>query len=235
MDAIFFDIDDTLYDLAQPYLRAYETVYGDSLGIDAKALFARSRVHTDVRFGEMSAGLITLDEYHADRIQRTFGDFGVKLSFDEAIRFQRTYESYQRDIRLTEGTMQMLDACKASGIPMGILTNGTSEGQWRKVRTLGLLRWFREEDVLVSGEIGVRKPAREAFDYAAAHFGVEPGKCWYVGDSYANDIEPAPAAGWHVVWFNHRGNERPEGGAEPDVMVRSQEELGALVERLVRG
>ena len=74
MDAIFFDIDDTLYDLAQPYLRAFEAVYAGTLGIVPEELFAASRVHSDERFGEMSTGKITLDEYHADRVQRTFAE-----------------------------------------------------------------------------------------------------------------------------------------------------------------
>lgn len=232
MDAIFFDIDDTLYDLAQPYLRAFEAVYAGTLGIVPEELFAASRVHSDERFGEMSTGKITLDEYHADRVQRTFADFGVELSFDEAIRFQRTYEGFQKEIFVTPVVEAMLDACAASGVPMGIISNGTSEGQGRKVRTLGLTRWFAPEHIIISGEVGLRKPDPAIFQLAAERLGVRPQECWYVGDTFGNDIVPAAEAGWHAVWLNRRGHAVPEAPV-PDAIVSTEEEMAELVEELL--
>ena len=58
MAAFFFDIDDTLYDLCQPYMRAvHETFDGryDSL-IDL--LFVRSRVYSDSLFRDYCSGLM---------------------------------------------------------------------------------------------------------------------------------------------------------------------------------
>lgn len=232
MDAIFFDIDDTLYDLAQPYLRAFEAVYGGTLDIVPEELFAASRVHSDERFGEMSTGKITLDEYHADRVQRTFADFGVELSFDEAIHFQRTYEGFQKEIFVTPAVSAMLDACVAIGVPLGIISNGTSEGQGRKVRTLGLTRWFVPEHIVISGEVGLRKPDPAIFQLAAERLGARPEACWYIGDTFGNDIVPAAEAGWHAVWLNRRGHDVPPEPV-PDAIVSTEEEMATLVRELL--
>ena len=37
--AILFDIDDTVYDLAQPFFMAYEKLYKDQQQVDLNALF----------------------------------------------------------------------------------------------------------------------------------------------------------------------------------------------------
>lgn len=109
-------------------------------------------------------------------------------------------------------------------IPMGIITNGPAEHQWEKVYTLGLTKWIRKEYIFVSGEMKISKPDRRIFEAAQEVLGAEPSELFYVGDSFANDIDGAKNAGWHTVWLNKR-NHKKNSDVEPDHTVTTEEEL----------
>lgn len=55
--------------------------------------------------------------------------------------------------------------------------------------------------VVESAAVGVRKPDTRIFTIAVEQLGMSPGEVTVVGDSYANDIVPAHAAGCHTVWL----------------------------------
>ena len=43
MDAVLFDVDDTLYDQREPFARAFRQLFGETYEIDMERLFALSR------------------------------------------------------------------------------------------------------------------------------------------------------------------------------------------------
>lgn len=45
---IVFDIDDTMYDLMEPFRRAHEKYFKDQTMADCARLFDRSRVYSDI-------------------------------------------------------------------------------------------------------------------------------------------------------------------------------------------
>ncbi len=56
--------------------------------------------------------------------------------------------------------------------------------------------------VLISEEVGQRKPAAGIFLEACRALGVEPGRALHVGDSYRDDVCGAAAAGLDAVWID---------------------------------
>ena len=61
--AIIFDVDDTLYDLAAPYRRAFAEIFADRPDLDVDELFKLSRVKSDEAFELLSAGKITSEDH----------------------------------------------------------------------------------------------------------------------------------------------------------------------------
>lgn len=55
--------------------------------------------------------------------------------------------------------------------------------------------------LVISSEVGWRKPAVEFFEAVCAATGTAPGKTLFVGDHPANDYDGARAAGLQAVWF----------------------------------
>jgi HAD superfamily hydrolase (TIGR01549 family) len=77
------------------------------------------------------------------------------------------------------------------------------------LKEAGLIRWFKS--IVISGEVGVKKPSPGILLMAAHDAGLRPDKVAYVGDS-REDMEAARAAAMFGVWFEN-GSEAVAAGA----------------------
>lgn len=84
-------------------------------------------------------------------------------------------------------------AARRAGIPTGLISN--SWGTRRYDRTL-LTELF--DGVVISGEVGIRKPAPEIYSLGAERIGVAPERCVFVDDLPFN-LKPAAALGMATV------------------------------------
>ena len=108
---------------------------------DCEELFEASRTYSDEAFCMSREGKISEDEEFAYRVQKTYADVGVEVSKEEAKQFEERYRYYQKHIQVPEITKQILDHCKEN-YRIGILTNGTTKNQGKKLETLGSDHWF---------------------------------------------------------------------------------------------
>ena len=93
------------------------------------------------------------------------------------------------------------------------------------------------DGVVSSRDVGARKP--DAAFFAAAlrqagvhRRGVAPARAVMVGDSIANDVAGAKAAGLRAVWFNPSRRPLPPGAPAPDAVVAGLRELPQTLARL---
>lgn len=221
--ALVFDVDDTLYNQAEIFGRAYKKVFGSRLNISFEDLFIQSRRHSDDVFELSQQGKISMEDMYAYRLQKAFEDFSVQITRAEALEFQQHYAAYQQNLTLSPETEQLLEYCSGRA-KLGIITNGPSQHQWRKIKTLGVERWINKDNIVVSGDVGVNKPERQIFDYAKEKMQLGDAECWYIGDSWVNDVGGASCAGWRTVWINRRGATQLDGYA-PNVSVSDEAEL----------
>jgi putative hydrolase of the HAD superfamily len=138
------------------------------------------------------------------------------------------------------GTYEMLETLKAS-YRMGLLSNFThAPAAIRLIEHLGLSGFF--EVVLISGQIGFRKPHPRIFRELLDAFGIDGTELLYVGDDPEADIAGALAAGIQPVWFTYArdmGSPLPPGVMSnpskipgPDIpSISSWGELLALLHR----
>ncbi|MCC6222126.1 MAG: HAD family hydrolase [Thermoleophilia bacterium] len=96
-------------------------------------------------------------------------------------------------LELFPGAVEAIRSLREHGLRVGLLTNGPSVLQRRKLAVTGLAAEL--EAIAISEEIGAAKPAREAFELAAGLLGCELRRTAMVGDSLAYDIAGALAAG----------------------------------------
>lgn len=62
-----------------------------------------------------------------------------------------------------------------------------------------------KDRLVISSEVGWRKPARPFFATLAHRLGTAPAQILYVGDDVSNDVQGAAAAGLRPVLFDPRG------------------------------
>ena len=91
--------------------------------------------------------------------------------------------------------------------------------------------------VVISEEVGIRKPRVEIFDVVASALDLAPDEILHVGDSLRADVAGASAIGMKTVWLTRR-IEDPEAalgdfeGPRPDFALEDLMDLPVLMARL---
>lgn len=224
---IYFDLDDTLYDRSIPYCRAFADFFGGAHAEKAGEAFQTVMRRGYEVFVAAHTGQISMDAMHIYRHQTGLRDVGIEISADEALAMQALYEARQQKITLSETMRQTLDFCAAHFRALGVITNGSVDSQYAKLRALGMERWVQPERMIVSDEVGVMKPNTEIFRLAERRAGADAGACIYVGDSISQDVEPALRCGWRSIWLDRRGEQTE---AATDLVAQSEAALLQLLQ-----
>lgn len=87
----------------------------------------------------------------------------------------------------------------------------------------------RFEVIVISDELGLRKPHPRVFEAALDALGLPASACLFVGDSFTDDVAGARRCGMKAAWVNARGRPLPEGEAPPDLELRSFADLPAAL------
>ncbi|MFC7790635.1 HAD family hydrolase [Streptomyces cinereoruber] len=219
--AVLWDIDDTIFDYAT----------ADTAGMRGH-LAAEGLLEG---FGTVEAALDRWRELtvlHWRRFEREGGDFldrrrdrvrdflgRPELTPDEADAwFDRYVVHYEAAWALFPDTVPVLDLL-ARDYRHAVLSNSSIRNQERKLRVLGVRDRF--EAVLCAAELGVAKPAPEAFHAACTALGLPPHQVAYVGDQPDIDARGAVEAGLMGVWLD-----RADTGGRPE--LERITELGQL-------
>lgn len=229
MIAIIFDVDDTLYDQIVPFQNACRKILGRDLE-NAEEMYRAFSYWGNFYYPDYQNGKIPLDEYRIIRFSKAMEVCGVSVTRQEAIDFQKQYLENQSRLCLSQRMQEILDLCKASGVWLGLMTNGPTHHQSAKIDALGLQRWIPSEHIFISEAVGCTKPDREIFAAAEKGMAQPVQEIYMVGDSYDKDMLGAINAGWRTVWMNHRRHPLPEGAKEPDYTAYSELELQKIFE-----
>ncbi|MDR2839195.1 MAG: phosphoglycolate phosphatase [Azonexus sp.] len=119
--------------------------------------------------------------------------------------FQRHYSEVNgRHTRIYPGVLEGLAAWRASGIPMGVVTNKAAMFTGPLLERMGLAAYF---DCVVSGDTtAYKKPHPEPLLHVCRQFGTAPARHLHIGDS-KHDIEAARAAGCAIYCVPYGYNE----------------------------
>jgi putative hydrolase of the HAD superfamily len=99
---------------------------------------------------------------------------------------------------LMPGVRDFLAPMEREGIRVGCITNDVAEWSLSQRRRYGLQD--RIAPWVVSGEVGVRKPAAEIYERFLAETGCDPGDCLFVDDTVEN-LDAAANLGFHTLRF----------------------------------
>jgi len=113
----------------------------------------------------------------------------LSVAWDEIMPRVESWVSYPE----TESVLEIL---KEREFKLGVVSNATD--LVRKVfDNLGLTKYF--DFLVISDEVGVRKPSPKIFHLAMEMAGTSPGRSLYVGDKLATDVAGAKRVGMNAV------------------------------------
>ncbi|MFB7738875.1 HAD family hydrolase [Streptomyces sp. NPDC056112] len=119
--------------------------------------------------------------------------------FDDVFH-ARVFAAFRRELKPVAGAADVLEKLTVEGTPYCVASSGSHERIRIGHRTTGLDRWFDEERIFSSQDVGRGKPAPDLFLHAAGRMGVAPERCVVVEDSPLG-VRAAVAAGMDVYGF----------------------------------
>lgn len=213
-DLVVFDVNETLSDLtpmadrfaavgAPPHLAA--TWFAGLL----RDGFALTLTGANPRFAEVGEGVlrqvlaaVPLERTLEDAVAAVLAGFGELAVHPDVVPGLRALTAARhRLVTLTNG---------ATAVPQGLLTQA------------GVRDAF--ERLLSVTDAGAWKPARAAYEYAAAECGVPVGEALLVA-VHPWDVHGAKAAGMQAAWINRSGGPYPGHFLSPDLVADGVDDL----------
>jgi putative hydrolase of the HAD superfamily len=235
VEAVLFDLDDTLHDDTRAYHLAARHVVNDvarDFNVDADALFGAYLAQSESFWQNLSEA--AFDVPLVGLRARLWQAALLSVAIDDEALAQRcgsSYNDYRRGyLELWPGALELLAALRAEGRKLAMITNGMAETHRDKIALLRLEDAF--DEIFIADEVGMVKPDVRLFRLAAERLGVAPERCAMVGDRYDRDVAGAREAGMLTVWMNVRDERVPAGRPAPDVTVTSIEQVDAALRSL---
>ena len=147
------------------------------------------------------------------------------LSTDLATRLADRFTAYREDeMFVFPGAHDAIDALKAHGVKLALVTNGAAGPQRAKVERFALTHRF--DHIQIEGEHGFGKPEERAYLHAMQALGVTAAETWMVGDNLEWEVEAPQRLGIYAIWIDVHGEGLPaDSSVRPDRIIRSLTEL----------
>jgi putative hydrolase of the HAD superfamily len=164
------------------------------------------------------------------RITSVFSELGLEDAEGLARGAWRAYlEEWPRQTEFFPETPQVLDSLRGR-YKLGVITNYMDGYTCQLVfDKLGYRDTF--DALVVSAEVGYRKPSRVIFEHALRETGSRPENCVMVGDMYDADVVGANNMGMRSVLVDVYGSQQ-EHYDDATVAIRSIGELPRALERV---
>lgn len=231
LDAIFFDVDDTLFSTSEfaekARLASCVAMHRAGLKLDPQMLMDELR--------EVVSEFTSNYDHHFDQLLRRIPKRHYK-GVNPAIILAAAVVAYH-DIKMRElvpwaDAIRLLQDLSKLELVRGIITNGLSIKQAEKLLRLGIYPYLTPGAIYISDQIGINKPNVKLYRRACSDLNLKPSRCVYVGDHPTRDVDPANALGMITVRVRRGGkHDSTPGVTAPRHEVRDYEELRAILIR----
>lgn len=205
IEAIGFDLDDTLYDRDVIYEQVFNIM---------QLLLKHDRIEFEkfnqvyqkysiIEYQAFQRKEKTKKAYQLDRVIRTYEFFNIAITTELAEYFNELYFYIRKhNVKVRPKVRLLLDFLHQQQIPVFLLTNGPSKDQREKIECLDLGKYFNDDNIFISDEMGLSKPDPQIFQAIQQQIGIEPEHIVYIGDNLKNDIQGCRAVKWQAIYLN---------------------------------
>ncbi len=216
--ALFFDIDDTLYDSSKLAKLARKN--------SIKAMIDAGLPEKDeVKVFEILKKVIkkfgSNYPHHYDELIKEMGEsWDPKIIASGVVAYEHIKVVYLKPF---PNVVPILLEIKKN-YKLGVISNGLAIKQWEKLVGLGVHHLFNI--VVTSEEEGFEKPDQQIFTHAVKKMGLKPEECIMVGDRLDNDIVGAKKSGMLTILIkNDNEGKMSTDGEKPDFIINEFSEL----------
>ena len=191
-----------------------ETVVGDLCRgtadeWDVQVVAAHDRAETvvarvdDVTVTRTARHGVALADWPVDPVDPFF-NVNTPEDAAEADRIADAFTEMRRqEYRLYPDAHATVDALRARGVKLALVTNGASEMQRAKIERFDLEHRF--DHIQIEGEFGQGKPELAVYRHALERLGCEACDAWMVGDNYEWEVVAPQKLGMAGIWYDPFG------------------------------
>lgn len=186
MNAVLFDLDNTLYDVEQYFFGAFRMI---SEYLSKKYGVPRQNIYKK---------LVEIWKEKTSMYPRLFNDLlnFFKIDEKEVQNLLKLFNGYDGRIKPYPDTVPTLNALREKGYKLGLITDGNSERQERKIKLLNIQHFF---NVITYTKEIEPKPSPVSYLKTLKKLDVDPPNAFYVADNPLIDFEGAKKAGIKTI------------------------------------
>lgn len=210
---IVFDLDNTLFSHEKAFKKAINECFLTYLEknvskedhVPYETFFPVFKKKSDDFWNKFEKKEVSGNEYRRLRFNESMKVLDLPYSDKLADEFHtHYYKVVDKYSEAFPGVHELLSYLHKKQVKLAIITNGTIDTQYNKVKKIGVGRWIDEKNIIVSEEVGYAKPAREIFQLVEEKLELLPEDLLYIGDSWKHDVAGAIEAGWDAIYLNSR-------------------------------
>lgn len=211
LDAIFFDVDDTLFSTS---------VFADQArraAIDAM-LRAGLRCERDAALRELQEVIAEFSSNYGSHFDKVLDRLGHETwdgnnrAVIVAAGVCAYHDTKWSKLKVWDDVYEVLRWLADKPLVRGVVSAGITIKQAEKVVRLGVLEFLTPSAIFFTDQVGFSKPNPKLYRRVLEHMKLEPARCLYVGDNPTHDIDPCNNEGWHTVRVRRGGRYSTEEG-----------------------
>lgn len=211
LDAVFFDIDDTLFST---------TVFAEkarAAAVDAmiRAGLVADRDDAMRELGEVIAEFSSNYGGHFDKVLDRLGPESYG-SHNRAVIVAAgvvAYHATKSELKVHDDVYEVLEWLATTPLIRGIVSAGITIKQAEKLIRLEILEFLSPQAIFFTDQVGFSKPNPKLYRRVLQRLKLSPQRCLYVGDNPTHDIDPCNREGWSTVRMRRSGRHLQEEGS----------------------
>jgi HAD superfamily hydrolase (TIGR01509 family) len=228
---ILFDLDNTLLHLHEYWEESMKEAFRQmtiTRTMEINELYRTFKEQDELYCKLYDEGVISLWEFRRDRFIKTLEHFNTIVTEEDAIQFHELFTSLTNHYIKPSVKVERTLALLSEKYLLGIVTNGSPVFQRNKIKQMGLSRYFKDEHLFISEEVGFSKPAKEIYQLAMITFQVAANEVIFVGDSIKNDVIAPMDLGMLAIWVNNHDGSLP-ADVTPYAVITAIEQLERIL------
>ena len=231
LDAIFFDIDDTLFSTSVFAEKARRSA------IDAM-IAAGLRAERDIAMRELHEVITEFSSNYGGHFDKVLDRLGPESTAGHnravivAAGVAAYHETKWRELKVHDDVYEVLQWLATTHVIRGVISAGITIKQAEKLVRLGVLQFLTPSAIFFTDQVGFSKPNPKLYRRVLQRLSLQPDRCLYVGDNPTHDIDPCNAEGWSTARIRRDGRHAAEQGAtEPTHEIRDFHQLRRILEQ----
>jgi putative hydrolase of the HAD superfamily len=229
LDAIFFDIDDTLFSTS---------VFAEK----ARRSAVEAMIQTGLQ-GDKERILKELGEV-VEEFSSNYGQHFDKLllrlpaeslaNHNPALLVASGMVAYHdtkfREFKVYDDVYEVLKALADLKLTRGIISAGLRVKQAEKIIRLHIHEFLTPGAIFITDQVGISKPNPKLYQHVLESMELDPKRTMYVGDHPENDVDPCNSLGMITVWNRRSGrHSQKQGKSKPDYEIRDFYDLRSIL------